>query len=65
MSTYKIIDDVQVNAVRVLILDRDYERIFHKLTIDGVEYQFLTNSMKNWLIIESTKSFKGKTAVLT
>lgn len=64
MSTYKIIDDVQVNAVRVLILDRDYERIFHKLTIDGVEYQFLTNSMKNWLIIESTKSFKGKTAVL-
>lgn len=65
MSTYKIIDDVQVNAVRVLILDRDYERIFHKLTIDGVEYHFLTNSMKNWLIIESTKSFKGKTAVLT
>lgn len=65
MSTYKIIDDVQVNAVRVLILDRNYERIFHKLTIDGVEYQFLTNSMKNWLIIESTKSFKGKTAVLT
>lgn len=65
MGTYKIIDDRQVNAVRVLVLDRDYERIFHKLTIDGKEYPFLTNSMKNWLIIRSTESFKGKTAVLT
>jgi hypothetical protein len=65
MSTYKIIDDFQANAVRVLILDRDYERIIHKLTIDGVEYPFQTNSMKNWLIIRSTNSFKGKTAVLT
>lgn len=65
MGTYKIIDEFQANAVRGLVLDRDYERIIHKLTIDGEEYQFQTNSMKNWLIITSTESFKGKTAVLT
>lgn len=65
MGTYKIIDEFQANAVRVLVLGRDYERIIHKLTIDGKEYPFQTNSMKNWLIITSTESFKGKTAVLT
>lgn len=65
MSTYKIIDDFQVRNVRVLVLDRDYELGNTKLTIDGEEYYYAINSIKNWIIIESTKSFKGKTAVFT
>ena len=37
----------------------------HKLTIDGEEYRYMINSVKSWIIIKSTKSFKGKTAVFT
>lgn len=65
MDTYEIIDDFQANAMRVLVLDRDYEPRIHKLTINGEEYRYMINSVKSWIIIKSTKSFKGKTAVFT
>lgn len=65
MTTYKIIDDFQARNKRVLVLDRDYEVGNTKLTIDGEEYRYTLNSIDNWIIIESTKSFKGKTAVFT
>lgn len=65
MTTYEIIDDFQVRDVRVLVLDREYKVGNTKLTIDGEEYRYTLNSIKNWVIIKSTKSFKGKTAVFT
>ena len=65
MTTYKIVDDFQVNGSRVLVLDRNYDPRFNKLIIDGEEYKYLTNSVRSWIIIKSTKSFKGKTAVFT
>ncbi len=65
MTTYKIVDDFQVNGSRVLVLDRNYDPRINKLIIDGEEYKYLTNSVRSWIIIKSTKSFKGKTAVFT
>ena len=65
MTTYKIVDDFQARNMRVLVLDRGYKVGNTKLTIDGEEYRYMLNSIKNWIIIESTKSFKGKTAVFT
>lgn len=65
MTTYEIIDDFQARNKRVLVLDRDYEVGNTKLTIDGEEYYYALNSIDNWIIIESTKTFKGKTAVFT
>lgn len=47
MTTYKIIDDFQVRNVRGLVLDRDYELGNTKLTIDGEEYYYAINSIKN------------------
>ena len=65
MITYEIVDDFQVNGSRVLVLDRNYDPRINKLVIDGEEYKYLTNSVRSWIIIKSTKSFKGKTAVFT
>ena len=65
MDTYEIIDDFQARGSRVLVLDRNYDPRIDKLTIDGEEYRYLTNSVRSWIIIKSTKSFKGKTAVFT
>lgn len=65
MTTYEIIDDFQARNMRVLVLDREYEFGNTKLTIDGEEYRYTLNSIKNWVIIKSTKTFKGKTAVFT
>lgn len=65
MITYEIVDDFQVNGSRVLVLDRNYDPRINKLIIDGEEYKYLTNSVRSWIIIKSTKSFKGKTAVFT
>ena len=65
MTTYKIVDDFQVNGSRVLVLDRNYDPRINKLIIDGEEYKYLTNSVRSWIIIKITKSFKGKTAVFT
>lgn len=65
MTTYKIVDDFQVRRMRVLVLDREYKVGNTKLTIDGEEYRYMLNSVKDWIIIESSKSFKGKTAVFT
>lgn len=64
--SYRIVDDFQVldTDVRVLVLDRPYE--FHNseaVTIDGESYRFSLNSIREWVIIHSKKSFKGKTAV--
>ena len=65
MTAYEIVDDFQARNMRVLVLDREYKVGNTKLTIDGEEYRYILNSIKNWSIIESTKSFKGKTAVFT
>ena len=65
MTTYKIVDDFQVNGSRVLVLDRNYDPRINKLIIDGEEYKYLTNSVRSWIIIKITKSFKGKTAFFT
>ena len=65
MTTYKIVDDFQVRRMRDLVLDREYKVGNTKLTIDGEEYRYMLNSVKDWIIIESSKSFKGKTAIFT
>ena len=65
MTTYKIVDDFHVRRMRVLVLDREYKVGNTKLTIDGEEYRYMLNSVKDWIIIESSKSFKGKTAIFT
>lgn len=63
MAVYKIIDDFQANSMRVLVLDRDYEPTKHILTIDGEVHPYTINSVRNWILIKSYQSFKGKTAV--
>ena len=58
---YTIIDDFQAGAMRVLVLDADYEYGgFNKAVIDGQGYSFTLNSIKNWVAIKNFGIFKGK-----
>ncbi len=60
---YMIIEDFQVKQKRVLVLDSDYEfGGFNRVQIDGKNYSFAPNSIRNWILIESTGNFKNKTA---
>ena len=60
-STYSIIDDFQAKNVRVLVLDRDYEYGgFNKAVVGEEVYSYALNSVRNWVLIQSTESFKGK-----
>ncbi|MBR0288803.1 MAG: hypothetical protein IJQ82_07475 [Selenomonadaceae bacterium] len=59
---YRVIDDFQVQQMRVLVLDSDYEfGKFNKVLIEGRSYSFAPNSIKNWVNIRSKETFKGKT----
>lgn len=61
-NEYQIIDDFQVQQMRVLVLDSDYEfGNFNKAVIEGQNYSFVLNSIRNWINIESSEDFKGKT----
>lgn len=58
---YIVIDDFNVRNMRVLVLDADYEYGgFNRAVIDGHSYKFSLNSIPNWILIESTRTFKNK-----
>lgn len=60
---YSIVDDFQAGKMRVLVLDAAYEYgKFNRVVIEGREYSFSLNSVSNWVAIESTEKFKGKSA---
>ncbi len=61
-NKYQIVDDFQVNQIRVLVLDRDFnfEGKQNKAVIDGEIFSYTPNSVRKWILIESTKEFKGK-----
>ena len=62
-NEYIIVDDFQINQKRVLILDSEYVcGGFNKVVIKGQNYSFALSSAKNWVIIESTDTFKGEPA---
>lgn len=66
MSEYKIVDDFQVNTIRVLVLDRAYKNHPREngAYIDGVKYEYILNSVSTWLTLPGVnKLFKGKTVV--
>ena len=69
MSTeYRIVDDFQAGEsdLRVLVLDRPYEFSgADRLTIDGKEYRPALCSIRDWVIVQSRDSFRGKIAVFS
>lgn len=67
-NIYIIKNDFQVPGTdsRILELDRDYK--FYTLAndiveIDGKQYSYILNSIRNWIVIKSNKSLKGKKAI--
>lgn len=63
-SSYQIVNDFQVADYRVLELDTDYEfGHFAKAVIDGEEYSYTLNSVRNWVVIRSNESFSGRTVI--
>ena len=58
---YTVIEDFQVGKMRILVLDADYEfGGFNRVLIDGQEYSFSPNSIKNWIVIETSQALKNK-----
>ncbi len=62
---YKIIDDFHVKNIRVLVLDRDFNlgrRHSSLVSINGKSYPYQLNSIRKWVVIKATGSFKGMVA---
>ena len=62
---YKIIDDFQVKNFRVLVLDRDFNlgrRHSSLVSINGKSFPYQLNSIRKWVVIKATGSFKGMVA---
>lgn len=62
-NTYQVVDDFQVGSMRVLVLDRDYDSFSSGIQfaeIDGVRYPYALNSVRAWVVIESSEVFQGK-----
>lgn len=65
-NIYKIVDDFQVTGtdIRVLVLDRkfnSFEKGARELAIiDGNEYEYTLNSVRNWITIKSKDNFAEK-----
>lgn len=67
-SSYLIVDDFQAGKSdrRVLVLDRPFSFTDgERLTIDDKEYAAALCSIPDWVIIQSSDSFTGKTAVFS
>lgn len=67
MHEYRVVRDHQVGKMRVLELDRNFDSFTQKkriAEIEGRAYEFALNSIKNWLLIESSESFEGKIVII-
>lgn len=62
LDKYEVVDDFQVGSKRVLVLDKDYEfGNFKQVKIEGIAFNYTLCSVKNWVIVEANKSFRGAT----
>ena len=63
---YTVVDAFLIKDQQVLVLDREFnigKRYKGIVEIAGKSFKYQLNSVRNWVTIPNTESFKGMTAI--
>ena len=60
-NKYLVIDEFEIRDNKVLVLNEEcHSTKGNGLFVDGETFKFALNSVRNWVVVNSKKSFKGK-----
>ena len=61
MNEYKVIDEFKIKNCVVVVLDREYDAWgSNTLVMDDKEYDYVLNSVREWIVIKTKDSFLNK-----